>query len=164
MKTPAITDTKGFAMIAALLALLILTAVGVLVFTVTTRDVRISTRVTGEQKAFSAAEAGLHSLIQTSNLNAGSISSYTATNVQVDAANDPDSRYTIGNSTITGVPASLPISGFEVGGSTGKAWGQSISNKNVTGTNTRYNSSVSVDVGIGYGPVEISTGQPAAGG
>ena len=58
---------SGFALIAALLAIWILTAFGLLVFTVTTQDVRISSRVVGEKKAFYATEAGIHSLTQVFN-------------------------------------------------------------------------------------------------
>ena len=68
----------GFVLIAALFALLILTVLGVIAFTVSTRDIRISTRMTGEQKAFAAAETGLHNfLVQTNEGNfnaAGTIS------------------------------------------------------------------------------------------
>jgi hypothetical protein len=165
-------NKDGFAIIAAMLAILILTAVGLLVFTVTTQDIRVSTRVVGEKKAFAATEAGIHNLIQVSNTTAGNIATYTTsanfddptTWPQVDPGADPDSRYFVGNSTITGVPMAISMPGYEIGGSAGKQWGQTVSNKSVTGTNTRYGSMVTVDIGIGYGPVEITTGQPAAGG
>lgn len=159
---------EGFAMVAALLAILILTAVGVIVFTVTTRDVRISSRVTGEKKAFSAAEAGVQRLIQESNANAGNITAFLPINTVVNIATDPDSKYTITPSPsalTTKLPPSIPEAGFEIGGvGTNKSWGQTVSSKRVAGENTRYGSKMEVDVGVGYGPVEISTGQPAAGG
>ncbi|MCJ7496360.1 MAG: hypothetical protein MUP68_19320, partial [Deltaproteobacteria bacterium] len=53
---------NGFALIAALMAIWILTAVGILVFTISTQDIRISGRLVGEKKAFSAVETGIHAL------------------------------------------------------------------------------------------------------
>ena len=159
------SDNKGFAIIAALLAILVLTAVGALVFTITTKDVRVSMRVVGEKKAFSAAQAGIHDLVRNSNANAGIIANYTPSEVQVDPSADPETIFTIVNSNIAGVPPSIPMSGYEIGGYAGsKHWGQAITNKGVTGANRSFKSSVTIDVGIGYGPIEISTGQPAAGG
>ena len=58
---------KGFALIASLLALWILAALGILVFTVTTQDVRISSKTVGEKKAFLAAESGVSWLTQNFN-------------------------------------------------------------------------------------------------
>ncbi|MFZ5998807.1 MAG: hypothetical protein ACOYW7_15160 [Nitrospirota bacterium] len=162
-----IKNREGFAMIAALLAILILTAVGVLVFTVTTRDIRISARVTGEKKAFSATEAGVHLLIQQTNILQGNIAGYTVSPAQpVNTLNDTDTRYSITNANPpSGVPAAAAYPGYSLSSAGGsQSWGMTIFNKRVTGINTRYNSNVDVDVGIGYGPVEISTSQPAAGG
>ncbi|MBF0329500.1 MAG: pilus assembly PilX N-terminal domain-containing protein [Nitrospirae bacterium] len=157
-------NEKGFALVSALVVLLILMALSTLMYTITTRDVRVSTRMVGEYKAFAATEAGIHALISATNTNAGSMTNYTLSSTQVDAATDPDTYYSISTSTISGVPVSMPMAGYEIGGSNSKNYGYSVTNKTVTGTNTRYNSSMSVDVGIAYGPIEISTGQPAAGG
>ena len=55
---------EGFALIAALLAIWILTALGMLVFSVTTQDVRVSSRTLGERKAFTGAQSGIHWLTQ----------------------------------------------------------------------------------------------------
>lgn len=145
---------KGFALIAALLTIWVLTAVGILVFTVSTQDIRISSRLVGEKKAFAAAEAGIHSLTQT--LNPANLSGSSVSNVQVDSSNDPDSKYTIGTPTRpTSGPSVVPLPGYAIGG--GQQWGQERFIARVTGTNTRYNSMVQIDVGVGYGPVEIST-------
>jgi hypothetical protein len=56
----AASGKKGFALVAALMAIWILTAVGVLVFTVSTQDIRISGRLVCEKKGFSATETGLY--------------------------------------------------------------------------------------------------------
>lgn len=159
-----LSEQGGFAVIVALLALLILMAVGVLVFTVTTQDIRVNTRVAGEKKAFSAAESGIHRLIICSNANSGNLTPCNSAGTVVDNTVDANSNFTITESSIVGLPAAIPMTGYEIGGKDSKMWGQTVTNKTVTGNNSRYNSSVTVDVGIGYGPVEISTSQPAAGG
>jgi Tfp pilus assembly protein PilX len=145
---------NGFAMVAALLSILILTAVGLLVFAATTQDVRISSRTVGEEKAFSAGEAGVHRFLR--NFDPGNLSASAVSNVQVDPANDPDSRYSVGvPSPPTSGPAAVPLPGYQIAG--GVIWGQERFNVGVTGTNTKYNSLARLSVGAGFGPVEIST-------
>jgi Tfp pilus assembly protein PilX len=145
---------RGFALVTAILAVLILMALGYLALSVSTDDIKISTRVVGEKKALSAAETGIHRLMQ--NFDPTNMAASQVNNVQVDAAADPTSRYTIGS---VGRPASgpdaLPLTGYSIGG--GQQWGQRRYVASVTGTNTNYNSSVQIDVGMGYGPIEIST-------
>lgn len=145
-------NRSGFALIAALLAIWILSAVGLLVFTVTTQDVRISSRAVGEKKAFYATEAGVHRLSQLFDPLNLSNGEKTKT---VDIRNS-SSQYTIGKPAIpkTG-PAVIPLPGYSVGG--GEQWGTPRFVATVTGTNTKYGSTVQVDVGVGLGPVEIST-------
>lgn len=145
---------NGFALIAALMGILILTAVGILVFALSTQDIRISGRLIGEKKAFAAVETGIHRLSQT--LDPANLAGTAVSNRQVDANNDPESRYTIGTpARPTTGPSTLPMAGYAIGG--GQQWGQERFNARVTGTNTRYNSMVQVDVGVGYGPIEITT-------
>lgn len=145
---------NGFALIAALLAIWILTAVGILVFTISTQDIRISGRLVGEKKAFAAAEAGIHRFMQ--GFDPANLSASVISDAQVDPSNDPDSRYTIGTPAApTTGPATVPLVGYAIGG--GQQWGQERYNVDVTGTNTRYNSLVRVQIGAGFGPVEIST-------
>jgi len=146
---------RGFALIASLMAVSMLMALGILVFTVTTQDVRISSRTVGERKAFSAAESGISILIQ--NFNTGNLGASAVSATVVDAsAVDPDSKYAISTPTApTNGPAALPSTGFGMG--TGETWGQTVNIGKVTGTNSRYNSNVSIQVGIGYGPVDITT-------
>ena len=143
----------GFALIAALLAIWILSAAGVLVFTLTAQDVRISSRMVGEKRAFYATEAGVHSLPQ--GFDPMDLSKAAKSDVEVDAR-DSSSRYSIGTPGIpTRGPASIPIAGYAAGG--GQQWGTSRFVATVTGANTKYGSTVQVDVGVGFGPVEIST-------
>ncbi len=145
---------NGFALIAALMGILILTAFGILAFTVSTQDIRISSRLIGEKKAFSAAEVGIHRFMLS--FDPANLDASAASNVQVDSTNDPDSRYTVGTpSRPTSGPGAVPLTGYAIGG--GQQWGQDRFNATVSGTNTRYHSLVQVNIGVGYGPVEIST-------
>lgn len=143
---------SGFALIAALLSIWILTAVGVLVFTVTTQDVRISSRMVGEKKAFLATEAGVHQL--TSGFDPLNLSDTTKYNLSfpVDTGMDPATLYRIGTPTIpTRGPASISMPGHS------HPWGSARYVSTVTGMNNNYQSSVQVNVGVGFGPVEITT-------
>src|SRR5208283_3696992 len=134
----------GFVLIAALFALLILTVLGVIAFTVSTRDIRISTRMTGEQKAFTAAETGLHNfLVQT---NEGNFNA--AGTISADALDSATSYSWPAPTQVSA--ASLPLVGYSLGG--GQQWSQALYQDTITGTNTRYNSSVSINVEVGYGP------------
>ena len=149
-----IPSEKGFAIVAALLAMMVLTAVGLLAFTLSTQDIRVSSRLIGEKKAFSAVEAGIHRF--TINFDPAVLAASLVNNAQVDPANDANSLYSIGTPTrpLNG-PGILPLVGYAIGG--GQQWGQERFNDTVTGTNTRYNSMVQVNVGAGFGPIEIST-------
>ena len=149
---------KGFALIAALMAVWILTAVGILVFTVTTQDVRISSRAVGEKKAFSGAESGINWLTQ--NFNPANLNASAVSNKLIDDGNptliDPKTTFTVSTPTVpTSGPAALPSPGYNIGG--GQVWGQSRHVAQVTGRNTNYNSKINFEAGIGYGPVDITT-------
>ena len=145
---------KGFALVVAILAIMILMALGLLALSVSTEDVKISSRVVGEKKALSAAETGIHRLIQ--GFDPGNTAASQINGAQVDAATDAASQYTISNVGRPGSgPDTLPLTGYSVGG--GQQWGQERYAASVTGTNTNYGSSVQINVGMGYGPIEITT-------
>jgi len=141
---------NGFSLVMALLAILILMALGFLALSVTTNDLMITSRIVGEKKAMNAAEAGIQ--ILTHNFSPANI---TSTSGQVDST-DSTSTYSItAPINVTSGPAYLPIKGYAIGG--GQQWGQRLYNASVTGQNTSYGSTVQIDVGIGYGPVEMTT-------
>jgi hypothetical protein len=148
---------EGFALIAALLAIMILTGVGLLVFAMSTQDIRISGRLVGEKKAVSAAEAGATSLSMT--FDPSNLASNAVSNVPVDSTNDPASQYSIGIPTPpapgTVGTALLPMTGYSQSG--GQQWAQARYNAPITGSNTTYRSSVQVNLGLGYGPVAMTT-------
>ena len=149
---------RGFALVAALLAVWILTAVGVLVFTMTTQDVRISSRMVGEKKAFYATEAGVHSLTQVFDpLNLTDPAKYGVEfTVDTSVGGDARTKYTIQAPRIPDKgPGGLPLAGYAVGG--GQQWGVARYTAEVSGRNTGYNSMVTVNAGLGFGPVEITT-------
>jgi len=145
-------NEKGFALVTAILAIMILMALGIMAITISTGDLKISSRVVGEKKAMSAAETGLHRLMSTFDPG-GTVSTDWA---QVDSATDAASRYRIDSwgRPATG-PEMLPLAGYSIGG--GQQWGQRRYVATVTGENTNYKSSVQIDTGMGYGPIEIST-------
>jgi hypothetical protein len=150
----------GFILISALMALCILIALGTLVFIVTTQDIRISSRGLGEKKAFAAAETGAHVLIR--DFDPANKDASKVTDVPVDAANDAESRYSIsppaGGWIPTQPPYAIPIPGFSMGG--GEAWGRTRTLAISSGTNSRYQSNVQIEVGVGYGPVKLTTDYP----
>jgi len=147
-------NEEGFVLIAAVLSIMILTVVGLLVFAMSTQDIRISGRLVGEKKAVSAAEAGAQWL--TTTFNPSNLAAAAVSNVPVDLTNDPATQYSIAVPTLpAGGTAILPMAGYAQGG--GQQWGQARYNAPITGSNTRYGSSVQVNLGIGYGPVEMTT-------
>ncbi|MBI4634351.1 MAG: pilus assembly PilX N-terminal domain-containing protein [Deltaproteobacteria bacterium] len=144
----------GFALIAAILACMVLLALGMLVINLSTQDLRVSAKLVGDKKALSAVEVGIHAMSQT--FNPENLAASASTNVQVDAANDPATTYTIG----TPVPPTsgsgvVPLTGYSIGG--GQQWGQKRYDVAITGQNTAYGTRVDVTTGLGYGPIEITT-------
>ncbi len=85
MKLKKENSESGFVLIVALMGIMILLAVGFFALTVSTRDLMIASRLVGERKAFSAAEAGVHAI---STIFAEGMT--FPPNVQVDSVNDPD--------------------------------------------------------------------------
>lgn len=138
---------NGFSLVAVILAILILMALGFLALSVTTTDLKITDRIIGEKKAMTAAEAGIHVLTSTF-----TPSNITAITGSVDSTNDPASTYTINVSTRAtgagGIPSYMPMKGYSIAG--GQEWGQSMYETTVTGQNSSYGSSVQIDVGFGY--------------
>jgi len=143
----------GFALIAAIMACLILLAMGMLVISLSTQDIRVSVKIVGDKRALAAADTGINDLAQsfdpqsttccgapTAPKNTGGSSNYII--------KYPTTRPTVGAMTI-------PLAGYSMSG--GQRWGQSRYNVDVVGTNTEHNTQVTISVGIGYGPVEMST-------
>lgn len=136
----------GFVLIAALLAVMIIIAVGFFILTTTTQDIRISSRLVGERKALSAAEAGMQMFCLTFATDMTAL-----TNQSVDTANDPNARYDIAAPVRNTTLPDIAAVGSDIKG--GVDWGYQIWNSDITGKDTAYDSAVTIEVGVKYGPV-----------
>jgi Tfp pilus assembly protein PilX len=148
-------DQRGFALVVALLANLILLAVGIVALNLSTADIRISVRAVGDKKAVNAAEAGLHWM--TVNFDPANPAAVAVTDKAVETSPDPNTKYTITQPTepTTG-PAQVTLPGYNMAVGL-QGWGMARYDATITGRNTAYNTSVTIDVGIGHGPVEMGT-------
>jgi hypothetical protein len=147
-------STGGFALVAAVLVIFILNALGMLVFSLSTQDIRISSRMVGEKKAFSSAEAGIHWVTQI--FDPDTFADIPPDNFAVDLLSDPDSYFSVVSvSRPTQGPEILPLPGYSVAG--GQQWGQNRYRTSVAGANSRYNSRVQMEASLGFGPVELTT-------
>jgi hypothetical protein len=151
-----INAEKGIALIAALLACLILMALGTLVITLSTGDIRTSSQLVGEKRAVTAAEKGIVRLTQNFNPDPDHLAANANTTLPDDLAADSHSKYQIGTPSVPAAgPTVIPMAGYSLAG--GQTAGLTIFNANVTGQNTLYNTRVTIGVGVGYGPVEMTT-------
>ena len=132
---------QGFVLIVAIMAIVILTAIGFFALTMVSGDLMISSRLTGERKAFSAAESGVHA-IYASALKITDLLSYSTTScTQVDPTNDPSTCYTVNNTVNTYKQATVS------GGSCTNC-SSFIYNTDITGKDSNYGSSVTISIGM----------------
>jgi Tfp pilus assembly protein PilX len=147
-----LSSEKGFALVTAIMACAILFALAMLILNLSTGDLRVSSRSVGDKKASIAAETGIQQVLTSFDPE----NPPSATNVEVDTVNAPGSVYSFAApAPPTSGSAFASLTGYAIGG--GQSWGLTRYGTTITGQNTRYNTSVQVNVGIGYGPVEIST-------
>ena len=148
-----ITKERGFALIAAILANLILLAAGIIALNLSTQDLRISTRLVGEKKAMGAAEAASHWLmLHFDPANPGASVKADRPLAELAAGLDPRGRVSI---TQPVPPAAGPL---QIGGPAGfdmasSPWVLVRYDTTITGRNDDHRTSVTVDVGLGFGPV-----------
>jgi len=136
----------GFVLIAALMAVMILMAVGFFILTTTSQDLRMSSRLVGERKALSAAESGVQAVCLTFDPAMTALS-----NQSVDSTGDPNLKYSVDTPTrYTGLP-SISAVGADI--AYGKQWIYQIYNTQITGTDQSYGSSVTIAAGFQFGPV-----------
>ncbi|NLN38574.1 MAG: hypothetical protein GX155_03165 [Smithella sp.] len=137
---------KGFVLLSAIIAMMILMAVGFLALTITSDDLKITSRLYGERKALSAAEAGVHDLCVVFDASMDAL-----TNVKIDATNDPKISY----STTKPVPdpniPSVSATGSSIEG--GKSWSFNVFYSEVTGRDESHGSLVRLGVGLRHGEV-----------
>ncbi|NPV03713.1 MAG: hypothetical protein HPY67_03160 [Syntrophaceae bacterium] len=148
-----ITRESGFALIAAILANLMLLAAGIIALNLSTQDLRISTRIVGEKKAMSAAEAASHWLVlHFDPANPGASVRADRPLTELAAGLEPRGRVSI---TQPVPPAAGPMqisgpAGFDMAST---PWVLVRYDTTVTGRSEDYRTSVTVDVGLGFGPV-----------
>jgi Tfp pilus assembly protein PilX len=131
----------GFVLIAAIMAILIIVAVGFFALTVTTQDIRISSRLLGERKAMSAAEACVHELCR--ELNPFNLSAVSSSSV--DPINDPHTAF---SSTVPARREDIPqmnLPGYDMA----KAYVGALYNTTCTGTDTSPGRASEVSIAIG---------------
>jgi len=137
----------GFVLIAALMAVMILMAVGFFILTTTSQDLRMSSRLVGERKAFSAAESGMQTFCLTFSSDPAQ---YPKSDQPVDATNDPTARFDIPNAPARNATDMAAV-GSDIKG--GVHWGYQIWTADIIGRDTAYKSSVTLSVGFQFGPV-----------
>ena len=143
-KKYCINSEKGFALVLALIACLILVALGALVINLSIGDLKTSGQILGEK----AAEKGVRRLIQ--EFNAGTIPTSSQNTSADDLAVDPNSTYNI---SVPFRTAAQSMVGYA------PPWGMATYSIDVTGTNgaAAYSSKqVTIGVGLGYGPIDTS--------
>lgn len=154
-----ISNEKGFALLAAIIASLILLAVGMLVINMATGDLIATSTIVGNKKALAAAESGIHQVIQ--DFNSDSSTWIVGANSYSDCANssynwrsipggtDANTKFAICTPVVSNMPP-VPIPGSAMG-----EWGYMRYTVGVLGENTNYGSRAQIDIGVGYGPVPI---------
>jgi hypothetical protein len=154
------SNESGFALVAALLANLILLAVGIIAINISSQDIRVSVRTMADKKAVTAAETGVHRLAMDF-INEANIPTLTG-KVYSDFSSDSGTKATVisivKNPNNVAAP-SLP--GYQIGGNV--VWSQEVYQVEIKGENTRFNSNVNVIAGFGHGPAPGS-GSPGYDG
>jgi len=149
---------QGFVLIFAIMAILILTAIGFFALTMISGDLMISSRLTGERKALSAAEAGVHAIYASSLSPTDLVNTYSSSTpsscFQVDSTNDPSICYTVQNAKNTYVQA--PVGG----GGQGTNYKAFIYNTDITGKDSNYGSSATISIGISPPPAMVAPNIP----
>ena len=148
-------NERGFAFIAALLAMLIMTSLGILIFSLTTRDTRVSIRVAGEKRAFQAAESGLQQLLIYTNANAGNVATYTLADTTVNSGFDTHAVYSVSNPPPADHPNPMVRADRSIPGNSD--FKCMVTLKRVTGKDTNFSSQVQIDAGVCF-PVPTEGG------
>lgn len=143
----------GFALVAALIASLLLLAMGMLVIQISTQDLKAGAATVGGKKALAAVDTGVHRLLSSYDPAAASTTLFMQW-YSLDGGADPNSRYRI-SMPAASRQAPVPLPGYSI--EAGQGWGMTRFDVRVEGQNTSYNTSMDVDVGMGYGPVPTGT-------
>ncbi len=152
IKVTGSNPESGFVLIAAIMGIMILLAVGFLALTISSSDMRIASRLIGERKAFSAAESGVQNFFASfSPGDSGTAWTY------FDSVNDPGVQFKISEPDRDEDVPELQAYGFDV------EMSYSVYKATVTGRTTTnpgrgihydpYKAQAEIDVGSKYGPI-----------
>ena len=153
-----INSSKGFVLVAALIACVILSALSILVVTLSTGDLKTTVVILGGKKATASTESGYYVFTQSFDpLKCTFIANNfvtACTNLafggwqNVDAANIPGAQYRLIGVAKNNMP---PI--MEAGYPSD--WGMVRYDAQLEGRDTTYNSKMQMDMGVAYGPVPL---------
>ena len=154
-KMPEKKSEGGFVLIAALMGIMILLAVGFFALTVSTSDLKIASNLIAERKAFSAAESGVHEICRL--LNPAALSSISWT--QIDSVNDPTVEYRVDLPVRNSSLPSIPLAGYDLS----KGYVASLFDTTVYGRDTSYtpDAETSISIGTAHAPNPSDTQQGA---
>jgi hypothetical protein len=144
-------NEEGFAFIMALLATLVMVSLGILIFALTTRDIRSSIKSAGEKVCNDVAENGVFNLVFQSEQLRGNIAGFTNTTVIGNSSfiiqNPPAGDV---NATAFKHRQAFPSQTLAVSGSGNNVVVDRINHKRITGTDSRYGCQSVVDIGVKY--------------
>ncbi len=158
-------NENGFALLAAIIACLILLAVGVLAINLSTADLRAGAVVVGDKKAFAAAESGVHRLVQDfvpepATWNEAHNYTEDCSPAKPDykwqtiaSGIDDKTQFAICSPEMSDLPPLVP-EGYNLG--VGESYGIIRYDTTVVGKSESYKSMNKVEIGIGFGPVPMS--------
>jgi len=138
---------EGFVLVVAIMAIIVMVAVGFFAMTMISGDLVITSRLASERRAFSAAESGVHAIL--TSLDFDNLASANVSNVRV-SANDPTLVY---SARTQATERQIFIPGYDL------ASKARIHEAVVTGRNTQDGSSVTLSVGVAGPPAIADTQQ-----
>ncbi|MFA5321056.1 MAG: pilus assembly PilX N-terminal domain-containing protein [Smithella sp.] len=141
------SSEKGFVLVVAIIAILIMTAIGFFALTTISGDIMITSRLASERRAFSAAESGVHAVF--TSLDLSNIGAANVTDVLVDPS-DPNLTYSAGTSSTN---QRVTVYGFETSSTA------QVFETTVTGRNAGDGSEVRIAVGVTPPPTTGGTEQ-----
>lgn len=169
-------NEKGFALVAALIACLILLALGMLVINMSTGDLFTTSAVIGNKKSLAAAESGIAKIIAdvdpdnwTTTRNytpaADGSGNLCGTNafdyalydfIDIAGGTDAHTKFAVCIPRPSAL-APVPAAGYALsgGGSSAVGYAYMRYDSTVVGRNTSHDAEAKVDVGVGFGPVPL---------
>ena len=129
---------------------------GIIAINLSTQDLRISMKVVGDKKAMSAAEAATHWLmVNFDPAHPGAVAKTNRLSTELAGGLEPRSRVTIAEPTASTVgPLQISLAGYDM---SANQWVLLRYDTTVTGRSEDYQTSVTLNVGLGYGPVDSNS-------